>query len=169
MRHTHTYTLHADEPYQQVMLTLTGRHLLIASDASSLQLSGIAETQAVEPLTIQHAPLIDVANVNAGLTDDDLRLAAWSRTPDRHWRLIAFLLEHVENPDTARAFLTELNRQQIRALQRARLAAWLHPRGRWFLAGNVAALLLLMAIRLSHAHLVAASQPCPPDQTTPCP
>jgi len=169
MRHTHTYTLHADEPYQQVTLTLTGRHLFIASDASSLQLSALAETQAVEPLTIQYAPMIDVTNVNAGLTDDDLRLAAWSRTPDRHWRLIAFMLEHVQNPDTARAFVVELHRLQIRALQRARLAAWLHARGRWFLAGNVAALLLLMAIRFTRAHFASTLPPGSPDQTAPCP
>ncbi len=145
---TYTYTARsADDPSQIVTFTLDGRSLSLASPTPRLLYSAAIDTQEIKPAAAPTASSADVIDVSASVAGADLRVSAWGRWHDQRWRLSALMLEHVDNPEAARAFVAELNRRKILALQQTLVAAWLKTKGRWFLAGVGIALLAVIAVQ----------------------
>lgn len=164
MAKTHTYTARStDDPSLIVIFTVSDQSLTIEPDSpggieqvlrssttdeeSDVNNSPRAWLKTLTLLKGPNKPRLHLVDVDAGVEKDSLRLMAWGRSSDQRWLPIAIVMEHVDNPEAARAFVKELNRRKMSAMQRARFFAWIGARAYWFLAGTFTALVAMISLR----------------------
>lgn len=157
MAKTYTYTARqATQPELLITFTLSQNYLLIeaggldqtaaaaAADLAALDRLG-AGSKIFTILKSSPRPQLDLVNVDVGIEKDCLRLMAWLRSAERRWLPLTLVLEHVDNPEAARAFVKELNRCKTVLLQQERFAEWLSAKAAWFLAGSFATLAVVIS------------------------
>ncbi len=158
MSKTYTYTARsADDPAQVATFTFYDQNLSIELSTPITQAKSKAKDQSIawrEAASILKGldkPRLDVADVDAGVEKDCLRLMAWACARDRRWLPITIVIEHVDNAEAARAFVKELNRRKMAAARRARMRTWLGARPYWFLAGSLTALVAMISLKTKHS------------------
>lgn len=159
MAKTYTYTARqATQPELPITFTLAQNYLLIeaggldqSTAAAAADLAALdrldAGSKIFTILKSSPRPQLDLVNVDAGVEKDCLRLMAWLRSAERRWLPLTLVLEHVDNPEAARAFVKELNRRKTALLQQERFAEWLNAKAKWFLAGSFATLAVVISFR----------------------
>lgn len=164
MSKTYTYTARsADNAAQVVTLTLQADGLLIepgpiGSLASTLENSSLetkasllsASTAWLKMTTLLEEldkPQLGLADVDAGIDKNCLRLMAWGHSRDRRWLPITLVIDRVDNAEGAAAFVTELNRRKASILRRKRVKAVIGSRPYWFLGGSLATVVALVSLR----------------------
>jgi hypothetical protein len=159
MAKTYTYTARqATQPEQLITFTLYQNHLMIEPDrleqtaaSTAADLTALAQSDAWSKifavLKSSTKPHLDLADVDAGLEKDCLRLMGWLRSSDRRWLPMTLGMEHVDNPEAARTFVKELNRRKMSLQRHTRFAEWLNAKAYWFLAGSCAALAAMISFK----------------------
>lgn len=153
MAKTYTYTARsADDPAQVITITLYNHTLSIGpgtpeqippklwstapkAEPEADDLSA-AWLKAVALLKESNCGRFALPDVETNIVKDSLRLVIWSHSNKRHWLPIMIVMEHVDNPDAARAFVKELNRRKMSARRRERLFGFVGTRLTWFIAGT---------------------------------
>jgi len=153
MAKTYTYTARsADDPAQVITITLYNHTLSIGPGTPEQippKLWSTAPKAEPEAADLSAARLKAVAllDVETSIVKDSLRLVIWSHSNKRHWLPIMIVMEHVDNPDAARAFVKELNRRKMSARRRERLFGFVGTRLTWFIAGTFITSAAMISLR----------------------
>jgi hypothetical protein len=164
MAKTYTYTARsADDPTQVITITLYNHTLSIGPSTPEQIAPRLRSTmptakpeaddlsadwtKAVALLQESNCGRFALMDVETSIVKDSLRLVIWSRSNKRHWLPITIAMEHVDNPDAARAFVKELNRRKMSARRRERLFGFVGTRITWFIAGTFVASAAMISLR----------------------
>ena len=179
---TYTYTARKKEDASQVVtFTLYDRRLAIQPGPGSqierlMHPDGAGDksaiwSKAVALLKKTRTPLFSLIDVGAGIEKDNLRLMIWSRSKDQRWVPVTVIMKHIDNPEAARAFVKELNRRKMSALQREQFLAWFRCRGYWLISGWLTALMAMLSLRFkqgkrtSQSYLISRDDHLAPERT----
>lgn len=164
MAKTYAYTARsADDPTQVITITLYNHTLFIepstperieqgpwsiapkaSPEANDLSAAWLKAVALLKESNSTHFALMDV---ETSVVKDSLRLVVWGHSNKRHWLPITMIMEHVDNPDAARAFVKELNRRKMSARRRERLFGFVGTRVTWFIAGSFIASAAMISLR----------------------
>jgi hypothetical protein len=161
---TYTYTARsAEDPAQVVTFTLhdhsmsvdLGTPLEYVERAIQPEETGDIAESAIEPWAKPMALSVwervtrpfSVADVHASAVDNWLQVTSWVRALGLRLAPIPFLMERVDNPDAARAFVDELNERKKTARQpgtfRGPLDYWIT----WLLGSLLIIMLVWLGLR----------------------
>jgi hypothetical protein len=131
--HDHQMSVDLGAPIEQAE-----RALQAARDEGEPEEGGTEDFRsAIKPMAISLVERgtgpFDIADVDAEMMDDGLRVMSWVRTAGLRLAPISFMVDHVDNPDAAQAFVSELNRRKAEIEHPGTLPGPLDYWGSWIL------------------------------------